>query len=61
MSGTVTFSGQTIYSATYATIANGSTGLVWNLSKGDGLSFASLRLGYATSPGGSITNISYTP
>ena len=56
MSGTVTSSGQTIYSATYATIANGSTGLAWSLSKQDGIgSGSTLRLGYSTTPGGSIT------
>jgi hypothetical protein len=62
MSGTVTASGQTIYSATYATITNGSTGLSWSLSKQDGIGNGStLILGYATTPGGAITNISYTP
>ena len=58
MSGTVTLFGQTIYSATYATIANGSTGLAWSLSKQDGIgSGSTLKLGYSTTPGGSITLI----
>jgi hypothetical protein len=58
MSGTVTSSGQTIYSATYATIANGSTGLAWSLSKQDGITNGStLKLGYSTTVGGAITLI----
>ena len=62
MSGTVTSSGQAIYSVTYATITDGSTGLAWSLSKQDTLSSgASLRLGYSTTIGGTIIPInSYT-
>lgn len=56
MSGTVTNFGQTIYSSTYYTLTAGASGIPWSLSKQDGLSSgASLRLGYSTTPGGSIT------
>ena len=56
MSGTITSFGQTIYSASYYTLASGASLIPWSLSKADGLSSgASLRLGYSTTPGGSIT------
>jgi hypothetical protein len=59
MSGTVTSSGQTINSTTYATITNGSTGLAWSLSKQDGIGNGStLKLGYSTTVGGTINLLS---
>jgi len=58
MSGTITSYGQYFYSTSYVALANGSTNIGWNLSKQDNLSSgASLRLGYSTTPGGTITLI----
>lgn len=55
VSGTITSYGQTFYSVAIATINNNTTGVAWSLSKQDGLSFATLGLGYSNSPGGAIT------
>jgi hypothetical protein len=55
VSGTITSYGQTFYSVAIATINNNTTGVAWSLLKQDGLSFATLRLGYSSSPGGFVT------
>jgi hypothetical protein len=53
---TVSGSGQTVYSTDYETIISDNTTKFWTLSKNDNLtSGATLRLGYATTPGGTIT------
>ena len=53
---TVSGSGQTVYSTDYETIISDNTTKFWTLTKNDNLtSGATLRLGYATSPGGTIT------
>ena len=57
-SGTITSSGQTFYSTAYSTLNDGDF-VTWSLSKQDTLSSgATLRLGYALSIGGAVTNIS---
>jgi hypothetical protein len=57
-SGNITSSGQTIFSNTYVALANGAF-VNWALSKQDTLSSgATLRLGYALTIGGSVTNLS---
>lgn len=57
LTGTITGAGQNFYSSNYYTLANGVT-KAWTLSKQDGLSSgASLKLGYSTTVGGSITPI----
>ena len=56
-SGTITSSGQTKLSNTQVALANGAF-VNWSLGKQDGLSSgATLRLGYALSIGGSVTNL----
>jgi hypothetical protein len=55
VSGTITSYGQKFYSVAIATINNNTTGVAWSLSKQDGLSFATLSLGYSSSPGGFVT------
>jgi hypothetical protein len=53
---TISGSGQTVYSTTYETIISDNTTKFWTVTKNDGLtSGATMRLGYATSPGGTIT------
>lgn len=53
---TISGSGQTVYSTNYETIISDNTTKFWTLTKNDNLtSGASLRLGYATTPGGTIT------
>ena len=53
---TISGSGQTVYSTDYETIISDNTTKFWTLTKNDGLtSGATLKLGYATTPGGAIT------
>jgi hypothetical protein len=53
---TISGSGQTVYSTTYETIISDNTTKFWTVTKNDGLtSGATMRLGYATTPGGTIT------
>lgn len=53
---TISGSGQTVYSTNYETIISDNTTKYWTVTKNDGLSSgATMRLGYATTPGGTIT------
>ena len=53
---TISGSGQTVYSTNYETIISDNTTKFWTVTKNDGLtSGATMRLGYATTPGGTIT------
>jgi hypothetical protein len=53
---TISGSGQTVYSTDYETIISDNTTKYWTVTKNDNLtSGATMRLGYATTPGGTIT------
>ena len=53
---TISGSGQTVYSTTYETIISDNTTKFWTVTKNDGLtSGATMRLGYSTTIGGTIT------
>ena len=53
---TISGSGQNVYSTSYETIISDNTTKYWSITKNDGLSSgATMRLGYATTPGGTIT------
>jgi hypothetical protein len=57
--GTISGSGQQIYSTNYHTLSSDNTPVSWSLSKQDGLTNGStMRLAYATTIGGTITDIS---
>jgi hypothetical protein len=53
---TISGSGQTVYSTDYETIISDNTTKYWSITKNDGLtSGATMRLGYSTTVGGTIT------
>lgn len=57
--GTVSGSGQTIISTNYHTLTSDNTSYNWDLSKNDSMtSGATIRLAYATTPGGTLTDLS---
>lgn len=56
---TITSSGQTVYSTAYETIISDNTTKNWTITKNDNLtSGATMRLGYSTTPGGTINPLS---
>ena len=57
--GTVSGSGQTIISTNYHTLTSDNTQYNWDLSKNDSMtSGATIRLAYASTPGGTLTDLS---
>ena len=55
--GPITGSGQDFYSSNYETILSDNTAYTWSMTKNDGYSSAVFKLGYATSPSSSITQL----
>ena len=57
LTGVISGSGQNIYSTNYETILSDNTSYPWSITKNDGYSSATVKLGFAHSPSSSITQL----